>query len=75
MIGDKTARKLMYEWHGGGWSPFYKAASSGLVESFDSLLKACDNVNGKNYNKLVEWVELQQTKAKIITTTDGKEYF
>jgi len=37
MIQNKTARNTLYAWHGGQWSAFYAAASSGLVESFDAL--------------------------------------
>ena len=42
MIQNKTARQMMYAWHGGQTSTLYAAASSGLVESFDALLQACE---------------------------------
>lgn len=29
MIQSKTARKMMYDWHGGQSCPLYAAASSG----------------------------------------------
>lgn len=46
MIQSKTARKMMYSWHGGQSCPLYAAASSGLVADWDALLYACSALLG-----------------------------
>lgn len=43
MIQSKTARKMMYSWHGGQSCPLYATASSGLVADWDALLYACND--------------------------------
>lgn len=68
MIQNKTARRIMYEWHNGQWSPFYAGASSGLVESFDSLIsEANSNIQHDTYGdmpKLIEWLNFRKDKRK-----------
>lgn len=68
MIQNKTARRIMYEWHNGQWSAFYAAASSGLAESFDSLLEeAKSNLPHDSYGdmpKLIQWLEHKKAKTK-----------
>ena len=44
MIQSKTARKMLYSWHGGQACPLYAAASSGLVANWDALLYACNGI-------------------------------
>lgn len=57
MIQNKTARRLMYEWHSGQWSAFYAAASSGLIESFYELEIECETItNPTDRQKLREWI-------------------
>lgn len=73
-IQNATARRLMYEWHGGGGSPFYQAASSGLVASFTALALECDHVDDpKDRKKLLAWIQKRQTnKTRIVV--QGREY-
>ena len=57
MIQNKTARRLMYDWHSGIGSAFYAAASSGLLESFDELEIECATIsNPTDRRKLREWI-------------------
>jgi uncharacterized protein YbaA (DUF1428 family) len=75
MIQNKTARKLMYEWHSGQWSPMYAAASSGLVESFDALLYDVKSINDDiDRTKLTEWVKRTQAKSKFTIVVCGSSY-
>ncbi len=79
MILDKTARRIMYEWHGGQGSSFYAAASSGLVESFDSLISEAET--NKKYDgygdiaKLIEWLEHKKQKSKTQVFIQNSYYF
>ena len=80
MIQNKTARQLMYAWHGGQTSPLYAAASSGLVESFDALLQDCvcmknDPYYPDDYAKLTDWIKHKQSKAKFEIVANGSSYF
>jgi hypothetical protein len=45
MIQSRTARKMMYDWHGGQSCPLYAAASSGLVADTKSLTSAALRVS------------------------------
>lgn len=73
-IRNNTARELLYSWHGGQWSAFYAAASSGLVESFVALSdECCRHVSGPDRQKLMQWMMAQQAKAKRVTV-QGREY-
>lgn len=79
MIQNKTARRIMYEWHGGQWSSFYATASSGLVESFDSLISEAET--SKQYDeygdmaKLIEWLEHKKQKSKTQVFIKNSYYF
>ena len=67
MIRNKTARQLFYAWHGGQWSAFYKAASSGLVDDINQLeneIKSIDCPSDKA--KLTMWWEAKKTKASSV---------
>lgn len=80
MIQNKTARELMYSWHGGSSSAFYAAASSGLVESFDALLNECEVMKDNpdyphDYQKLTEWIKHKQSRAKTKVIFCGSSYF
>ena len=79
MIKNNTARKIMYSWHGGQFSPFYAAASSGLVENWqdikkeiNSCLLICNNTKDKTeLNKLMQYIEKKEenkTQYKIGNT-------
>jgi hypothetical protein len=79
MIQSKTARQLMYGWHGGQTSPLYAAASSGLVSDWDALLHECecmknDPYNPKDYVKLTEWIKYKQSKQKFSVVVAGQSY-
>ena len=64
MIQNQTARRLMYEWHGGQSSAMYAAASSGLVASFVALADEISTIdNPKERNDLMCWVMRRQTMA------------
>lgn len=80
MIQNKTARELMYSWHGGQFSAFYAAASSGLVESFDALLNDCETLKDdpnypEDYMKLKTWIEYRKKHAKHKVIVCGTGYF
>lgn len=67
MIQHKTARRIMYEWHGGQCSAFYAAASSGLVACFDELRHECRMIDNPGRDKLMAWIEKQaQKKTRYI---------
>ena len=70
MIQSRTARKMMYSWHGGQSCPLYAAASSGLVANWDVLLYACycmidSKEHPQDYAKLTEWIKHKQAKQKF----------
>ena len=78
-IQHKTARALMYSWHGGMSSAFYQAASSGMVASWDNLLQECqcmrdDPYNPQDHAKLLEWIKKQQAKQKKEIVVCGQAY-
>ena len=78
MIQSKTARKMMYSWHGGQTCPLYAAASSGLVADWDALLYACNCMRGReypqDYAKLTEWIKHKQAKQKPSIVVHGQSY-
>ncbi len=79
MIQSKTARKMMYSWHGGQSCPLYAAASSGLVADWDSLLHACNDMKGskeypQDYAKLTEWIKHKQSRQKFSIVVQGQSY-
>ncbi len=79
MIQSRTARKMMYSWHGGQTCPLYAAASSGLVADWDSLLHACNDMKGskehpQDYAKLTEWIKDKQAKQKSSIVVQGQSY-
>ncbi|MDN7537059.1 hypothetical protein [Burkholderia cenocepacia] len=63
MIRNQTARDLLYAWHGGQFTPFYAAASSGLVSSFVALADECMKIDEPDRGKLMSWIQRQQTAA------------
>lgn len=68
MIRHNTARRLMYEWHGGQGSALYAAASSGLLSgSWASLVAEIEaDVTGEDKAKLLEWVHFRRTRAHSV---------
>ena len=87
MIQNKTARNILYSWHGGQYSSFYSAASSGLVESFNSIrseIKQCINFTEtvKGYTKkdkqdlinLLTWIDNKESKIKSKVIIQGSNY-
>lgn len=74
MIRNDTARRLMYDWHGGQSSAMYAAASSGLVESFVALSQECTGM-GSDGTKLLAWLTHWQLKAPHIKAWDGRMYY
>ena len=79
MIQSKTARKMMYSWHGGQSCPLYAAASSGLVADWDALLYACNGMKDskeypQDYAKLTEWIQHKQAKQKSSVVVQGQSY-
>jgi len=74
MIRNRTARELLYAWHGGMSSPFYAAASSGLVKSFADLALECDVVDIKERSKLLTWLSHQQQRCPRVSR-GGVDYF
>lgn len=62
MIHNKTARALLYAWHGGQYSAFYEAASSGLVENFDRLIDECSKIDNPDKGKLMLWIVTKRKK-------------
>lgn len=79
MIQNKTARKLMYDWHGGQSSAFYAAASSGLVQEWGELLRECETLKDnpdhpEDYRKLVEWINKKRNSQKFSVIVRGVSY-
>ena len=79
MIQSRTARKMMYSWHGGQSCPLYAAASSGLVANWDALLYACNGIKDskeypQDYAKLTEWIKRAQAKHKSSVVVQGQSY-
>lgn len=79
MIQNKTARRIMYDWHSGQWSSFYAAASSGLVDSFDSLLSEADfnlkHDTSTDMIKLIQWIKYKKEKLKTTVFICNRYYF
>jgi hypothetical protein len=63
MIRASTARQMLYDWHGGMYSPFYAAASSGLVEDWLALLSECATIDQPDRDKLREFLKSWQYRA------------
>ena len=79
MIQSRTAREIMYSWHGGQLCPLYAAASSGLVADWDVLLYACECIKDskehpQDYAKLTEWIKHKQAKQKFSIIVQGQSY-
>ena len=79
MIQSKTAREMMYAWHGGQSCPLYAAASSGLVAEWDALLHACNGMKDskdypQDYAKLTEWIKHNQGKQRSSIVVQGQSY-
>jgi hypothetical protein len=74
MIQHKTARDLLYSWHGGQSSPFYAAASSGLCASFDAIKREARGVDDeKDRTRLLEWIERREKVAPAVIV-QGRAY-
>jgi len=67
MIKQKTARAMLYDWHGGQWSATYAAASSGLVKNFELLMLEVRHIDQPDRDKLTEYLLHQQSKGRIVT--------
>lgn len=68
MIRATTTRKILYDWHGGQWSSFYAAASSGLVEDKEKLLNDCREItDDETREKLTDWINQQIKKGRYWT--------
>ncbi len=79
MIQSRTARRMMYSWHGGQSCPLYAAASSGLVADWGSLLYACNCMKDskeypQDYAKLTEWIKYEKAKQKSSIIVQGRSY-
>lgn len=67
MIHNKTARRLMYNWHTGQFSALYKAASSGLVEDINNLEYEINRIDCQNDKaKLLEWWKAKKVKLSSV---------
>lgn len=75
MIRNKTARDLMYSWHGGQWSAFYAAASSGLVASWSDLIQEVCQIDEPDRIKLREWLEYQMNKPRAVRVCAGGTFY
>jgi hypothetical protein len=73
MIRTRTARELLYAWHGGQSSPFYAAASSGLVANWLALLAECERIDMPDRDKLREFLKSWLYRAPRVTVA-GVEY-
>ena len=79
MIQSRTARTIMYSWHGGQSCPLYAAASSGLVANWDALLYACNGMKDskeypQDYAKITEWIKNKQSRQKPSIVVQGRSY-
>lgn len=72
-IQNKTARALLYAWHSGQSSPFYAAASSGLVASFAALADECSRIDEPDRAKLMAWIQKRQSRYKEVVI-GGRAY-
>lgn len=73
MIHNKTARELMYNWHGGQWSALYAAASSGLVSSFTDLAGEVLTIEEPDRARLMAWIQQRAVKAPEVIAA-GRAY-
>ena len=74
MIKQKTARAMLYDWHGGQWSATYAAASSGLVEDANALLGEVSTISFQpDRERLTEWL-LRQIKLNNRVEIFGTDY-
>ena len=79
MIQSRTARQIMYSWHGGQSCPLYAAASSGLVADWNDLLYACNCMKAskehpQDHAKLTEWLKYKKAKQKSSISVQGQSY-
>lgn len=79
MIKQKTARAMLYDWHGGQWTAIYAAASSGLVKNFEALLLEVKTITFEpDRDKLIEYLLYQHSKARYVCQgdrNDPEDYF
>lgn len=69
MIRNATARKMLYDWHGGQWSAFYAAASSGLISHEDGrrIFDECREItDDATRGELAYWLGHQIKKDKRV---------
>lgn len=79
MIKQKTARAMLYDWHGGQWSATYAAASSGLVKNFEALLLEVRQITFEpDRDKLTEYLLNQQSIGRYVckgSTANPADYY
>jgi len=75
-MSNAAARQTLYDWHGGQGSPFYAAASSGLVASFELLAQECDEIgDGMTRARLLAWIEVQKERAPRVTVNRSQCFY
>lgn len=74
-IQNKTARELLYSWHGEMSSAFYAAASSGLCMSFRALAHECVSIDEPDRARLMSWIAKKQKQCKTTVHVQGVNYF
>lgn len=72
-ITDRAARAIMYDWHDGGGSALYAAASSGLVKSFPDLYREINTIDKTDRELLTNWLQRWQDTERIINY-NGADY-
>lgn len=73
MIQHKTAREMMYSWHGGQSSALYAAASSGLVVSMVALSDEILKIGEPDRGRLMSWLQRRSMVAPEVVVV-GRTY-
>lgn len=73
MISNDRARGLMYDWHDGGGSALYAAASSGLIKSWTDLKREINTIDKTDRELLTNWLHKWQDTERIINY-NGADY-
>ena len=70
-----TARRMLYDWHGGQASALYSAASSGLVEDSNRLLAEIEDIEPEDdaQRAALDWLKGQLVGSKTVEV-QGREY-
>lgn len=63
MIQSRTARKMLYSWHGGQSCPLY--ACNGMKDSKE---------HPQDHAKLTEWIKYKKAKQKFSIVVQGQSY-